>query len=198
MKIDFAHKPQLASRTNWGVPMSLWGDVKGHGSIWRARGMRQRKNADREMQPKTFPSRPKRKRLFFLFPPPHLGFIYLDLFKFRDGPFLHYEGMDQFDFEGGLLSMCFKDLYVWGLGSILRRLLSYEQPSFVHIGYIHQKVSRAPFRSENRRSQFHCPKSKIWKVWILLEYKYIIKVKLCDYLLLICGCYSISSFSKNI
>ena len=30
--------------------------------------MRQRKNADREMQPKTFPSRPKRKRLFFLFP----------------------------------------------------------------------------------------------------------------------------------
>ena len=68
MKIDFAHKPQLASRTNWGVPMSLWGDVKGHGSIWRARGMRQRKNADREMQPKTFPSRPKRKRLFLLFP----------------------------------------------------------------------------------------------------------------------------------
>ena len=43
---------------------------------------------------------------------PHLGFIYLDLFKFRDGPFLHYEGMDQFDFEGGLLSMCFKDSYV--------------------------------------------------------------------------------------
>ena len=31
--------------------------------------MRQRKNAGREMQPKTFPSRPKRKRLFFLFPP---------------------------------------------------------------------------------------------------------------------------------
>ena len=30
--------------------------------------MRQRKNADREMQPKTFPSRPKRKRLFLLFP----------------------------------------------------------------------------------------------------------------------------------
>ena len=41
----------------------------------------------------------------------HLGFIYLDLFKFRDGPFLHYEGMDQFDFEGGLLSMRFKNIY---------------------------------------------------------------------------------------
>ena len=119
---------------------------------------------------------------------PHLGFIYLDLFKFRDGPFLHYEGMDQFDFEGGLLSMCFKDLYVWGLRIILRRLLSYEQPSFVHIGYSHQQLSRAPFGSGNRQSQFHCPKSKIWKVWILLDYKYIIKMKLCDYPLLIWGC----------
>ena len=107
----------------------------------------------------------------------HLGFIYLDLFKFRDGPFLHYEGMDQFDFEGGLLSMCFKDLYVWGLGIILRRLLSYEKPSFASIGYSHQQLSRAPFGSGNRQSQFHCPKSKIWKVWILLDYKYIIKMK---------------------
>ena len=42
----------------------------------------------------------------------HLGFIYLDLFKFRDVPFLRYEGLEQFDFEGGLLSMCFKNLYV--------------------------------------------------------------------------------------
>ena len=42
----------------------------------------------------------------------HLGLINLDLFKFLAGPFLPGEGMAQFDFEGGLLSMCSKDLYI--------------------------------------------------------------------------------------
>ena len=44
---------------------------------------------------------------------------------------------------------------------MLRRLLINEEPSFASIGYSHQQLSRVPFGSENRISQFHCPKSKI-------------------------------------
>ena len=52
---------------------------------------------------------------------------------------------------------------------MLRRLLINEQPSFASIGYSHQQLSRVPRGTANRRSQFHCPKSKISKVWIALE-----------------------------
>ena len=50
-----------------------------------------------------------------------------------------------------------------------RRLLINEQPSFASIGYSHQQLSRVPRGTANRRSQFHCPKSKISKVWFVLE-----------------------------
>ena len=50
-----------------------------------------------------------------------------------------------------------------------RRLLINEQPSFASIGYSHQQLSRVPRGTANRHSQFHCPKSKISKVWIALE-----------------------------
>ena len=49
-----------------------------------------------------------------------------------------------------------------------RRLLINEQPSFASIGYSHQQLSRVPRGMANRHSQFHCPKSKISKVWIVL------------------------------
>ena len=52
---------------------------------------------------------------------------------------------------------------------MLRRLLINEEPSFASIGYSHQQLSRVPFGSENRISQFHCPKSKISKVWFVLD-----------------------------
>ena len=52
---------------------------------------------------------------------------------------------------------------------MLRRLLINEKPSFASIGYSHQQLSRVPLGTANRRSQFHCPKSKISKVWIALE-----------------------------
>ena len=52
---------------------------------------------------------------------------------------------------------------------MLRRLLINEQPSFASIGYSYQQLSRVPLGTANRRSQFHCPKSKISKVWIALE-----------------------------
>ena len=41
--------------------------MKGHGPKRRARGTRQRKNTDGETQPKTFPSGPKRRKLFLSF-----------------------------------------------------------------------------------------------------------------------------------
>ena len=50
-----------------------------------------------------------------------------------------------------------------------RRLLINEQPSFASIGYSHQQLSRVPRGTANRHSQFHCPKSKISKVWFALE-----------------------------
>ena len=52
---------------------------------------------------------------------------------------------------------------------MLRRLLINEQPSFASIGYSHQQLSRVPRGTANRHSQFHCPKSKISKVWFALE-----------------------------
>ena len=52
---------------------------------------------------------------------------------------------------------------------MLRRLLINEKPSFASIGYSHQQLSRVPRGTANRYSQFHCPKSKISKVWIVLE-----------------------------
>ena len=52
---------------------------------------------------------------------------------------------------------------------MLRRLLANEQPSFASIGYSHQQLSRVPRGTANRRSQFHCPKLKISKVWFALE-----------------------------
>ena len=52
---------------------------------------------------------------------------------------------------------------------MLRRLLINEQPSFASIGYSHQQLSRVLRGTANRHSQFHCPKSKISKVWIALE-----------------------------
>ena len=52
---------------------------------------------------------------------------------------------------------------------MLRRLLINEQPSFASIEYSHRQLSRVPRGTANRRSQFHCPKSKISKVWFALE-----------------------------
>ena len=52
---------------------------------------------------------------------------------------------------------------------MLRRLLINDQPSFASIGYSHQQLSRVPCGTANRRSQFHCPNSKISKVWFELE-----------------------------
>ena len=52
---------------------------------------------------------------------------------------------------------------------MLRRLLANEQPSFASIGYSHQQLSRVPRGTANHQSQFHCPKSKISKVWFALE-----------------------------
>ena len=52
---------------------------------------------------------------------------------------------------------------------MLRRLLINEQPSFASIEYSHRQLSRVPRGTANRRSQFHCPKSKISKVWFVLE-----------------------------
>ena len=52
---------------------------------------------------------------------------------------------------------------------MLRRLLINEQPSFASIGYSHRQLSRVPRGTANRHSQFHCPKSKISKVWFALE-----------------------------
>ena len=52
---------------------------------------------------------------------------------------------------------------------MLRRLLINAQPSFASIGYSHQQLSRVPRGTVNRHSQFHCPKSKISKVWFALE-----------------------------
>ena len=52
---------------------------------------------------------------------------------------------------------------------MLRRLLINEQPSFASIGYSDQQLSPVPRGTANRRSQFHCPKSKISKVWFALE-----------------------------
>ena len=52
---------------------------------------------------------------------------------------------------------------------MLSRLLINEQPSFVSIGYSHQQLLRVPRGTANRHSQFHCPKSKISKVWFELE-----------------------------
>ena len=49
-----------------------------------------------------------------------------------------------------------------------RVLLINEQPSFASIGYSHQQLSPVPRGTANRRSQFHCPKSKISKVWFAL------------------------------
>ena len=57
-----------------------------------------------------------------------------------------------------------------------RRLLINEKPSFASIGYIHQQLSRVPRGTTNRHSQFHCPKSKISKVWFVLE-----KIKIKDW-----------------
>ena len=50
-----------------------------------------------------------------------------------------------------------------------RRLLINEKPSFASIGYSHQQLSRVPRGTANGHSQFHCPKSKISKVWFELE-----------------------------
>ena len=44
-----------------------------------------------------------------------------------------------------------------------RVLLINEQPSFASIGYSHQQLSPVPRGTANRRSQFHCPKSKMSK-----------------------------------
>ena len=52
---------------------------------------------------------------------------------------------------------------------MLRHLLINEQPSFESIRYSHQQLSRVPRATGNRHSQFHCPKSKISKVWFILE-----------------------------
>ena len=49
-----------------------------------------------------------------------------------------------------------------------RRLLINKKPSLASIGYSHQQLSRVPLGTANRHSQFHCPKSKISKVRILL------------------------------
>ena len=49
-----------------------------------------------------------------------------------------------------------------------RRLLINEKPSFASIEHSHQQLSRVPRGTVNRHSQFHCPKSKISKVRILL------------------------------
>ena len=51
---------------------------------------------------------------------------------------------------------------------MLRRLLINDQPSFASIGYSHQQLSCVPRGTTNRHSQFHCPKSKISKVWFAL------------------------------
>ena len=52
---------------------------------------------------------------------------------------------------------------------MLRRLLINDQPSVASIGYSHQQLWRVPRGTANRHSQFHCPKSKISKVWFALE-----------------------------
>ena len=52
---------------------------------------------------------------------------------------------------------------------MLRRLLINDQPSVASIGYSHQQLWRVPRGTANRRSQFHCPKSKISKVWFALK-----------------------------
>ena len=57
------------------------------------------------------------------------------------------------------------------------RLLIDEQPSFASVECNHQQLSRVALGTANRHSQFHCPKSKISKVWFVLE-----KIKIKDWL----------------
>ena len=52
---------------------------------------------------------------------------------------------------------------------MFRRLLINEKPFFASVRYSHQQLSRVPLGTANRHSQFHCPKSKISKVWFALE-----------------------------
>ena len=72
-------------------------------------------------------------------------------------------------FKWRLLVTCFKERGIRGLYLKLRRLLINEKPSFASIGYSHQQLSRVPRGTANHQSQFHCPKSKISKVWFELE-----------------------------